>query len=340
MHLALAVLLAGAATPVFCSGDSLATKTGVVPPSASPFRRIATIPLPGARGRIDHMAADTKGLRLFVAELATNAVDVIDLKKGIRSRTLTSGLNEPQGVVYEPRSNRLFVANGGDGTVRVFDGSSFEPVGSLEYSGDADNLRYDSSTQTVFVGYGNGAIGAFSASGLKKLREVSIPGHPESCEVEQAGKRIFVNVPSARTIAVIDREKGKVVSQWELSAARNFPLALDEANHRLFVGFRSPSRMVVYDTDSGTQVASLDIANDVDDIFYDAGARRIFLSCGEGYLEIVSQTDADNYRSLSRVPTEPGARTSLFTPALGRLYLAVPRHQGQDAEIRVYATSR
>src|SRR2546430_7305495 len=134
--------------------------------ATQPLRLEKTIELPDVQGRIDHLSVDIKGGRLFVSALGNNTVEVIDMKAGKRVKTIGQ-LQEPQGVLYVPATDRLYVANGKDGSVRIFDGSSYAPLKTLDYGDDADNLRYDSGRQRIFVGYGSGALGEFASDGNK-----------------------------------------------------------------------------------------------------------------------------------------------------------------------------
>ncbi len=298
---------------------------------------VRTISLPNVEGRIDHMAIDLKIQHLFVVALGNNSLEVLDLHAGKQIHRIR-GLKEPQGVLYIPELKRIFVANGGDGSCNIFDGTSFAMVDSLKFSSDADNVRYDRANRHVYVGYGNGALGVIDASNWKPIGNIRLAGHPESFQLEEAGPRIFVNVPTANHIAVVDRSKLTVIATWPLVGVKaNFPMALDETNHRLFIGCRQPPKIIVYDTESGMEVSRLDIAGDIDDIFYDLVRKRIYASCGEGILNVFQQNDADHYTALSRIPTAGGARTSLLVPEQGRLYLAIPHRKEQQAEIRVYA---
>lgn len=298
---------------------------------------VQTIPLQNVTGRIDHLGVDKKGERLFVAELGNNSVDIIDLREGKRISSLTTGLNEPQGIAFVPELNRLFVANRADGSVDIFDGNTFTLLQTIMLNGDADNIRYDSNNGLVYVGYGNGGLAVINASSGEKLGNIPLPGHPESFQIEKFGNKVFVNVPDDDSIIVADKENLKVISKWSLtSATQNFPMALDEANHRLFVGFRNPAKVIVYDTESGREAASFNTAKDVDDIFYDAANKQIYISGGEGAVDIFKQRGTDHYDLVNRIQSVQGARTSLFVPELNQLYLAVPEHRGQEAQIQVY----
>ena len=303
---------------------------------AGPLRLIQTIPLRNVEGRIDHMAVDLKGERLFIAALGNNTVEIVDLRAGKHMETIT-GLHEPQGVGFVPEFNKIFIANAQSGACEVFDGSSFKRIKSIKLSDDADNIRYDAAARRVYVGYGSGGLGIIGAATGDQLGEIKLDGHPESFQLEKSGPRIFVNIPTSQKIAVVDREKRAAVTAWPVgNATANFPMALDETHHRLFVGFRKPAKLMVYDTESGKVIATLDSPGDADDIFYDGTRQRIYISGGEGFIGIIQQQDADHYKSLTKIPTASGARTSLFVPELGRLYLAVPHRGTQRTEIRVY----
>jgi DNA-binding beta-propeller fold protein YncE len=303
----------------------------------APLQLVQTIPLPGVEGRMDHLAIDAARQRLFVAALGNNTLEVLDARAGRRLHSIR-GLHSPQGVAYLPESNRIVVANAQGGGFDWFDGDRYAITRKVDLSDDADNVRVDVAARRLYVGFGDGALGVLEMATGRRLADVPLKGHPESFQLERSGARIFVNVPAADQIAVVDKAKGAVTAAWPLSGARaNFPMALDEANRRLFVGCRDPAKLLVYDTQSGRVTAALDIAGDTDDLFYDAARKRLYVSCGAGFLDIVQQQDADHYARLARIPTAAGARTSLFAPELGRLYLAVPHRGSQQAEIRVYA---
>jgi DNA-binding beta-propeller fold protein YncE len=299
---------------------------------------VKSIPLANVDGRIDHLAVDVPGQRLFVAALGNNTVEVVDLKSGKRIQSL-SGFAEPQGIVYLPEFDQIFVANGQDGTCRILDGHSFKTISTVSLGDDADNVRYDEKSKRVYVGYGSGALAALDAKTGAKILDVKLAGHPESFRLESGGPRIFVNVPGAGHVAVVDREKGTTIDIWPLKEAKsNFPMTLDDTNHRLFVGCRRPAKVLVCDF-SGRMVASVPISRDTDDLFYDANNQLVYVSCGSGTIEIIKQIDADNYKTIKTIPTASGARTSLFIPELKLFCLAVPHHGSQVTEIRVYKTN-
>jgi DNA-binding beta-propeller fold protein YncE len=304
--------------------------------SAAPLKLKQTIALPGVEGRIDHFAFDTGGERLFVCALGNNTVEVLDLRNGVRVHSIT-GLGAPQGIAYLPELDRLFVANDKGGICKIYDAKSLQAVGELDFKDDADNVRYDEATKKIYVGFGSGGIAVVNAPDRKQAGSIKLTAHPEAFELEKNGKRIFVNVPNSRNVAVIDRDKGEIVATWKTDLAfGNFPMALDEAGHRLFIGCRLPSKLVVLNTDSGDVVTKIDISGDPDDVFYDSKRHRIYAICGAGKIDIIEQTDPNTYKVSTKVDTADGARTGLFVPGRDTLFVAVPHHGSQKAEVRAY----
>jgi DNA-binding beta-propeller fold protein YncE len=305
--------------------------------NASNLQLIKTVPLPDVRGRIDHFAIDVKGQRLFMAALGNDTIEVIDLAAGKRIHTIT-GCSEPQGLAFVPTENRLIIANGGSGEVKILDGSSFKTVKVFAGMSDADNVRYDAKANLIYVGYGDGALGVINATNWQRGNDINLAGHPESFQLEQNGNRIFVNVPDAGHIAVIDRLLQQVIATWPLGDFHaNFPMALDEDNHRLFIGCRRPARLLGLDTTTGKRVTDLEISGDTDDLFYNPARKEIYVSCGAGFIQVISQKSADSYSLREKQATASGARTSFFCPARNELYLAVRAGMiSGKAEVRIF----
>ncbi|MGB0013546.1 MAG: WD40 repeat domain-containing protein [Candidatus Sulfotelmatobacter sp.] len=313
--------------------------------SPTPLSLEAQIPMPDVKGRIDHLSVDVRGQRLFVAAVENHSVEIVDLKSGKDVHTLTD-LAEPQGVFYEPSTNRLFVACG-DGVTKIFDGTTFEVLKTVKFTDDADNIRYDQRDHQVIVGYagakqlrnredGDGGLGFLDSNG-KKTGDVVIDAHPESFQLEKSGSRIFVNVPDKKEIEVIDLARRGTVVRWPIaSEENNFPMALDESHNRLLVGCWVPPRLLVFDTDTGKQTASAEIAGKTDDLFYDADRAHVYVLTSPGFLEVFQQNDPDHYARVASYSTPPGTQTGLFVPEWGKLFAAVRRQGDQSAEIRVY----
>ncbi len=332
---------------------------------ASPALQLTTrIALPNVDGRMDHFGVDMAGERLFATAFDNHTVQVIDLKAG-RQVFAIPNVDEPQAAFYDPASKHLFVSQGGDGAIKIFDGSTYRLLQTVKYSADSDNLRYDARGKHVIVGYGgekflygqatrqqgDGALGIMDLAG-KKVAEIATDAHPESFQLEQSGTRIFINIPDKKEIQVADLASRKTVAHWPVSCPDNFPMALDEAHHRLIVACRDPSALAVFDTVAGKQVAlvALDPGLFSDDIFYDQSKGRIYVVArtaagndprapGPGLVVILQQKDADHYDKIGTLPSGFGAQTGFFVPAWGKLFVATRRQQGgAGGEILVYET--
>jgi DNA-binding beta-propeller fold protein YncE len=295
----------------------------------------AKIAMGDVRGRIDHFAYDAAHKRLFVAELGNNSVGVVDLAAGKVVRRL-SGLKEPQGVAYHAGTDTLYVANAGDGAVRLYQGPELAPIGQIALGDDADNIRIDRRRDRLVVGYGSGGLAVIDPASRRKIGEVALKGHPESFQFDEAGERIFTNVPDARQIAVVDLEAGRQTTTLDLAGLRsNFPMAVDGRAHRLLVVTRSPARLLVYGTADGKLLASPETCGDADDVFVDDRRNRVYVSCGEGVIDVLEPREP-GYTRLARISTSGGARTSLFVPETDRLYLGVRAGAGEVAALWVF----
>ena len=303
---------------------------------AAPLALKTTIALPGVEGRFDHAAFDAATHRLFFAALGNNTLEVVDVAAGKRLHTIT-GLKKPTGVVFLAEMNLLVVANGGDGTCRFYDGASYAEKGRVSGVDDADNLRFDAKAKRIYLGYGEGALGVMDPATMKLIASIPLAKHPESFQLEENGPRIFVNVPDAKHIAVVDRAAGKVVATWPVEDARaNFPMALAEAQHRVFIGCRAPARLLAFDTESGKRIADAPLSGDIDDLFFDAASSRLLASCGEGFIDVFHFTAPATLERTHRMPGAAGARTAFFKVDSG-FFLAVPHRGAQAAEIRIFA---
>ncbi len=321
------VLRAITSTCLATFGLALLSGHGFAADDKAPLMLEVIIQLPRVSGRIDHMAVDLGRRRLFVAELGNNSLDVVDLvAKSVVHRI--SGLSEPQGVGYSEEADLLFVANGGDGTVRLFRGADFTPAGTISLGQDADNVRVDPRTGFVVVGFGEGGLAVIDPQNRAKVAAVQLPGHPESFRIDARTDRAFVNVPDAEQIAVVDLNAGRTVANWTMRGlSGNFPMALNAASGLLAVVFRGPPLLVLLNT-AGRIVSEGKICGDADDLFFDEQRKRIYISCGAGEVA-VGQMEGGSIRPLASVYTAIGSRTSLFVPALDRLFVA--KHAGPRA---------
>jgi DNA-binding beta-propeller fold protein YncE len=331
IHLFLALVL-------ICSIQAIAQK-GAPTRASRPLVLTGSISMDGVNGRFDHFGSF--GDRLFLAALGNNIVEVIDASARVVVHTIT-GIPTPQGVVFSSEANKLFVGSS-KGKLYIYDGTSFELIKEIDFHSDVDNLRYDPTKKRVYVGFGEGetgAIGTVDAASTERLdEEYTLGTHPESFQLETSGPNIYANLPDLKQIAVINRST-HAITRWPLALQLNFPMALDEADHRLFVGTRRPARLAVFDTNSGQMVAAFPCVEDTDDLYYDATRKRVYIAGGEGFISVFRQSDADHYQLLSKVPSALGARTAGYfgkgRKGSDRFYLAVPARTRRDAEIWIY----
>src|SRR5438128_2352593 len=275
-------------------------------PEKGPLLLVQEIPLPNVGGRIDHFTFDPKRKRVIGAALGNNTVEVVDTFAGRDVHSIT-GAAAPQGVVYESELNRLFVANGTDGKLRVYDGDTFKLLKTIDIGEDADNVRYDPAEKRVYVAYGGdeeGGIAVIDAAIGKRLDDVAkLDAHPESFQIAASKPVIYANIATKAKVVVIDRNTHKV-TDWPLSNGKaNYTMELDEAHHRLFVVTRKPAQLVVLESDSGTTLASVPCVSDAEDLYFDTARKRIYAPGGEGFISVVQQIDPDHYQSLSKIPS-------------------------------------
>jgi hypothetical protein len=303
---------------------------------AKPLMLEGRIPLDRVKGRIDHMAVDLDRNRLIVAELGNDTIDVIDLRSRVSLRRI-GGVREPQGVAYVAGTDIIAAASARDGTVHLFRGEDFAPVAVVRLGSDADNLRLDGTA--LVAGYGKGALAWIDVSSGTKTFDIPLPGHPEGFRLHPADGRVFVNIPDAGGITVVDRYRRERLAQWRVDgAAANFPMAIDERGDQIAAVFRMPSRLVLFDTRRGSAAASAPTCGDSDDVFFDPKRLHVYVSCGEGAVEVFEQNE-DGLSSLGRIATSAGARTSLFVPELDRLFVAARATSSSPAAILVYRPS-
>lgn len=286
------------------------------------------------------MSVDAAHQRLFAAAPTNKTLEVIDLATGTPIRSLEG--ERPAAALYAPEFNQLYVARGQG--VSIYDGNTLNLVTSVDLETGTDELRYDPRAKELYVGcmgVGKTGIAIISVPAGKLIGKILLPGKPQGFAVEQNGDRIFANLPELNQIAVLDRKKRVLLAPWTIKDSQgNSPIGLDETHHRLASGGRRPATMVVYDTGTGMQVAQTEINADTDDLSYDLKNKRFYVSCGEGFIDVIQQIDADHYRLRERVITVSGARTSTFSAKLNLYIVGVPRQGDKPAEIRVFKVVR
>ena len=295
-----------------------------------------TIELPNVSGRIDHIDVNVKEKIVYVAALGNNTLEVVDLTNGKVIHSI-HGLDEPQGVGYIPQTNEIFVANGGSGDCYFYNASTFEKTATIHLSSDADDVRYDSASQKVYVGYGEGGIAVIDANTHKQIGDVKLPAHPEGFQIDKTSKVILVNVPDKNMIGIIDLVQLKLTNSWKRnSPSANFPMALDVQNNDAFIGYRHPAKLVMLDIRTGKEISSNNMVSDVDDLYFDKEKRRIYISGGGGYINIFQRDSHNVFKQITNMPTRSGARTSLFIPQLQFFVLAERAEYGNPARLLIY----
>src|SRR6266705_6040663 len=311
----------------------------------APLKLVATIPLPGLHdGDFDHFAPDVDGHRLFLTGEENEKVLVFDTTTNQLIHTIED-VKAPHAILFRKDLKKLFIVAGDASAVQVYDSDNYKLLQEIKVSIDADSIAYDSSTHHLYVVNGGreahtpySLISVIDTDTSKKLRDIKIDSNQvEAIVLERSGPRLFCNITGQSNVGVFDRNKGSLLANWTLPAGdkSNVAMAFDEANHRLFVSTRNPGKLIVLNSDSGKVITELPSVGMVDDAAYDVKYKRIYLA-GDGYLDVFQQLDADHYSLLGRVEGSFRAKTGILVPELNRYYLAVPHHEGKDAEVRVY----
>lgn len=324
----------------------LAASACMVAQTPPPLRLIQTISIPNVKGRLDHMDLDVARMRLFVAALENGTVEVIDLQAAKPTHTLP-GFKKPQGIAYIALLNKLFVASGDDGLVRVYRGDTFDLLDSIKLELGPNRVVYDPLRKLLYVGYGGkdagkdyGEVGIIDTTTDKVVGEIRVAAHPAELLLNQSGETLFVFIPLASQIQKIDTKKRTVVAAWPISSERPGDGAFDESSQRLFIGTHTPPRMTAMDSRSGKEIASLPTVEGMDGVNFDAAHKRIYVSGGRsleaGYVFVYQQNDVDHYELKWKITTRPGAGTSFWSPELNRYFVAAAADGNQPASILIF----
>ena len=311
----------------------------------APLKLVETIPLPGLKdGDFDHFAPDVDGHRLFLTAEENGKVQVLDTNTNKLIHTIAD-VKAPHAILYLQDLKKLFIVEGDASAVRVYDSDSYQAVGEIKVSIDADSIAYDPATNYLYVVNGGreahtpySLISVIDTNNSKRLRDIKInSNHVEAIVLEKSGPRMFCNITGQNAVGVLDRNESALAATWRLPPGdtQNVAMALDEANHRLFVVARKPGKLIVLNSENGKVIADLPAVGLVDDLSYDAKQKRLYLA-GDQSLDVFDQKDPDHYVLLARIPGSFRAKTGILVPELNRYYLAVPHHENKGAEVRVY----
>src|SRR5258705_80644 len=314
---------------------------------SAPLKLVGRYEFPSdLKTRFDHLLVEVNSHRVFTTPQVAKSVMVFDLKSHKLIHTI-SGVEVPHHLLYREDLNRLYVTDGGGGgALKIFDGKTYDLIKSVKLLPDADASIYDPATKYLYiVNEGSDAnltysfISIIDTTSGDKVGEMTINSPKlDAMVIETSGPRLYVTDVANTKIEVIDRKSRTVIASWPITLGKTeVTLALDEANHRLFVGCRT-GQIVVFDTETGKELQALPINQDIDDLAFDPKGKRLYAACpaGAGSIDVYKETDPDHYESLGQVPTGPGARTGEWEPKLQRYFVAVPQHEGTNAEVQEY----
>jgi DNA-binding beta-propeller fold protein YncE len=317
---------------------------GTPPPEDSVLRLVAKIPVTGMTGTWDHIGADGAGARLFGNAQDIHALEVLDLRTQRVVRIVTGPFNRNQGIVFLPDLKKIVISNGRSGLCVVLNSETLEPGKSIGIGLGADLMAYDASTKLLYVDHGgrdsNRGFGAVAVIDLAKdelVGDIPTDLRPAAMAIETRGPRLFVCIPSANQIVVIDRPTQRISARFDITGTQKpVSIAFDEPDRRLFVLTRTPAKLVVLDSDSGRTVAALDGVGEAEDVSFDAIHRRIYTTGLEGVIHVYQPRSADSYELVAKIPTKPHAGTSVWVPELNRFCVAVAQHEKDPPEIWLY----
>jgi DNA-binding beta-propeller fold protein YncE len=324
--------------------------------SQSPLKLIQTLPLPGIQ-HFEHFGIDAKGNRLFsLAGVQEGRLEVFDLRTGQHLRSV-EGLQEGQCLVYRQDLNRLYVVGGGGnlitqqpGRVWIYDGNDYSLIKSLDVPPGAAWCSYDDASHYLYVN-GNGRLVHKPDSTVTVIdttlgeevgRIIVDDDVLTDLQIDPSGSNLYTGERNKKLIAVIDRNTRKVVARWPVTLGEGLGhMALDFANHRLFVGCRY-GQVVIFDTQTGKELQALPISQYPDDLEYDPVSKRLYATCagaigvGQSAVDVFQQIDRDHYKLIGQVITEPGARNGIVASAVNRFFVAAPQHEGIDSHLLVF----
>jgi DNA-binding beta-propeller fold protein YncE len=310
---------------------------------APPLKLAQTLTLPAnIKGNFDHFGVDLEGNRLFATPEGYKAVLVFELKSGKPIHTIT-GIGKPHAVLYRQDLNRIYVTDGDDGDVKIFDGKTYALLSKVKLLEDTDSIGYDPKTKYLYIDNGGGDVhqtysmlSVVDTTAGRKLADIKIEGETlEAMALESSSPKLYVNNKAKNQVDVVDREKREVVASWPVTKCKtNVAMAFDEADHRLFIACRT-GQISVLDTQSGKEVTAFPITKGVDDIVYDPASKRVYAAC-DGNVDVYQQSGPDDYKLLGKVPTGPMGRTARLVPELKRYFVAVPQHGTDPAKVLVF----
>jgi hypothetical protein len=293
---------------------------------------VKTIPLKGVAGKLDHLAVDSKGERLFVANKPNNTLDIVDLKSSKLVKQIADQ-GKVSGVTYAEDLDMIYVGNGA-GVCNAFDGKDYKQVFSTP-APNADNVHYHSGNHMVYVGQDE-ILSELDAKSGEIKASINLPGAVHGFKIDKKAGKIYAVLTKPNLIAVIDIANHQVTEKFDLTISdAGSPIAQDAENGLLFVGCPKKQPMVVvFDSKTGKEVASVEIPAGIDDIHFDRRRQRLYASCSDSTLAVIEKS-GEKFEVVARLETPKDSRTCVWSS--GKLYLGVPKLEGKEGpEVRVY----
>jgi DNA-binding beta-propeller fold protein YncE len=315
------------------------------PQQTPPLKLVQTIHLPNVKGGLSHFGLDLKGNRLFATLQKEKSVQVFDLRTMKLIHTI-GGFEQPYAVFYREDVDRIYVTDEEGATLSIVDGKTYAPVKSVKLLLDTESIAYDSADHYLYIANGGADehqtyafVSIVDADAGAKVADIKIDSDSlKDIVIEKSSPKMYVNDRGRNQVDVIDRKSRTLIASWPITLGKNnVPLALDEAHHRLFVGCRN-GQIVIFDSESGKELQALPIGEGVDDLAFDPVSKHVYAASGGagGSVAVFEETDPDNYESLGKLTTEPGARDARLVPQQGRYFLAVPQTDNTEAKILVF----
>jgi DNA-binding beta-propeller fold protein YncE len=310
---------------------SLLIPLTVLAQGKAPLRLVRSIPMRGFEGcDFDHFDADIRGNRLFLAAEDHNTVEIFNLRTGKHLRSI-SGFEHPHAIVFLPDSNRFIVTDGGKafGRCNLLSGDTYQIIDTIKLPPGADNAVLDPRTKYCYVeNHGSDPSGnsnllsIIDTKDFKHIGDITLPGrNSQAMAIEHSGKRLFINLAATNEVGTVDLQTRRVIARWPVPGASvQDALALDEANHRVFIACRKPPRFIAFDTETGKVLANLPCVAVNDDMFYDAAHKRIYVM-GDGTTSVFAEQDPDHFEHVAEIPTGFQGKTGLLVPELNRVYI-------------------
>lgn len=306
-----------------------------------PLKLIATTPMPGFTGDFNHFGLDLKGNRLFLASEDQKTVEVFNLRTGERIHSI-KGFGQPLTMVYLAESDRLVVTDRGDtDAVELVDCKEYKIISALKLGEGVDHSAYNPRNKYLYVENGGGPgaklheLSIIDTKSFERVGEIAgLPGNSnEGMVIDHQGKKLYLNLTGTDEIGVVDLSTRQLIDRWPLPDAHvAHAIALDEPHHRLFTATRKPSQFIVLNIDTGKVVAILPCVDVNSDMWLDVARKRIYVT-GSETASVFEQRDADHYKHIAEVPTAYRAKSSIFVPALKRLYVADSGKGKPDAKL-------